>query len=96
VTHKEEPLAVRTKPLRIFETDHAPLRLLAELEHRSPQAVFHAALAQYLETHRDELAVVFSDTQRAIASGDLEALTAQLAASAEAQADALMASLPQS
>jgi hypothetical protein len=89
-------LAVRTKPLRIFETDHAPLRLLAELERRSPQDVFHAALAQYLETHRDELAVVFSDTQRAIASGDLDALTAQLAASAEAQADALMASLPQS
>jgi hypothetical protein len=89
-------MAVRTKPLRIFETDHAPLRLLAELEHRSPQEVFHAALAQYLETHRDELAVVFSDTQRAIASGDLDALTAQLAASAEAQTDALMASLPQS
>lgn len=89
-------MAARTKPLRIFETDHAPLRLLAELEHRSPQEVFHAALAQYLETHRDELAVVFSDTQRAIASGDLDALTAQLAASAEAQADALMASLPQS
>jgi hypothetical protein len=88
-------LAVRTKPLRIFETDHAPLRLLAELEHRSPQEVVHAALAQYLETHRDELAVVFSDTQRALASGDLDALTAQLAASAEAQADALMASLPQ-
>lgn len=88
-------MAVRTKPLRIFETDHAPLRLLAELEHRSPQEVFHAALAQYLETHRDELAVVFSDTQRALASGDLDALTAQLAASAEAQADALMASLPQ-
>jgi hypothetical protein len=88
-------LAVRTKPLRIFETDHAPLRLLAELEHRSPQEVFHAALAQYLETHRDELAVVFSDTQRALASGDLDALTAQLAASAEAQADALTASLPQ-
>jgi hypothetical protein len=88
-------LAVRTKPLRIFETDHAPLRLLAELEHRSPQEIFHAALAQYLETHHDELAVVFSDTQRALASGDLDALTAQLAASAEAQADALMASLPQ-
>jgi hypothetical protein len=89
-------LAVRTKPLRIFETDHAPLRLLAELQRRSPQDVFHAALSEYLEAHRDELAVVFSDTQRAIASGDLDALTAQLAASAETQADALMASLPQS
>jgi hypothetical protein len=39
---------------------------------------------------------VFTETQRAIASGDLEALTAQLAASAESQADALMATLPAS
>jgi hypothetical protein len=88
-------MAVRTKPVRIFESDHAPLRLLAELEQRSPQEVFHAALAEYLVSHRDELATVFGDTQRAIASGDLDALTAQLAASSEAQADALMATLPE-
>jgi hypothetical protein len=89
-------VAVRTKPVRIFESDHAPLRLLAELERRSPQEVFHAALAEYLESHRDELAAVFTETQRAIAAGDLDVLTAQLAASAEAQADALMATLPES
>jgi hypothetical protein len=88
-------MAVRTKPVRIFETDHAPLRLLAELERRSPQEVFHAALAEYLVSHRAELATVFADTQRAIASGDLDALTTQLAASADAQADALMATLPE-
>jgi hypothetical protein len=89
-------MAVRTKPVRIFESDHGPLRLLAELEQRSPQEVFHAALAEYLESHRDELAAVFTETQRAIAAGDLEALTAQLTASADAQADALMATLPES
>jgi hypothetical protein len=89
-------MALRTKPIRIFESDHAPLRLLAELGRRSPQEVFHAALAEYLESHRDELAAVFTETQRAIAAGDLDALTAQLAASAEAQADALMATLPES
>ncbi len=88
-------MPVRTKPIRIFESDHAPLRLLAELERRSPQEVFHAALAEYLDSHRGELADVFADTQRAIASGDLDVLTAQLAASAEAQADALMATLPE-
>jgi hypothetical protein len=87
-------MTVRTKPIRILESDHAPLRLLAELERRSLQEVFHAALAEYLVAHRDELAAVFADTQRAIASGDLDALTAQLAASDEAQADALMATLP--
>src|SRR5215207_5175748 len=93
---KEASLAVHTKPVRIFETDHAPLRLLAELERRSPQEVFHAALALYLDSHRDDLAAVFTETQRAIAAGDLDALTALLAASAEAQADALMATLPES
>jgi hypothetical protein len=89
-------MAVRTKPICILESDHAPLRLLAELERRSPQEVVHAALADYLASHRDELAAVFADTQRAIATGDLEALTARLAAAAEAQADALMATLPES
>lgn len=87
-------MAVRTRPVRIFEGDHAPLRLLAELERRSPQEVFHAALAEYLESHRDRLAAVFTDAQRAIAAGDLDALTAQLESSAESQADALMATLP--
>ena len=76
-------MPARTKPLRIFESDHAPLRLLAELERRSPQEVFHAALREYLDSHRGELAAVFTETQRAIAAGDLDALTAQLAASAE-------------
>lgn len=87
-------MAGRTKPVRIFEGDHAPLRLLAELERRSPPEVFHAALAEYLEAHRDRLASVFTEAQRAIAAGDLDALTAQLESSAEAQADALMATLP--
>lgn len=87
-------MAVRTKPVRIFETDHAPLRLLAELQQRSPQEVFHAALAEYLESHRDQLSAVFSETQRAVAAGDLDALTAQLSASAEEQADELLATLP--
>jgi hypothetical protein len=87
-------VAVRTKPVRIFETDHAPLRLLAELERRSPQDIFHAALAEYLDSHRDRLAAVFAETQRAIASGDIDALTTQLAESAEVHADELMATLP--
>jgi hypothetical protein len=87
-------MPVRTKPVRIFEADHAPLRLLAELEHRSPQEVFHSALAEYLNAHCAQLAHIFSETQRAIAAGDLDGLTAHLSASAEAQADALLATLP--
>jgi hypothetical protein len=55
-----------------------------------------SGLADYLDSHRDELETVFAETQGAIASGDLDALTAQLAASAEEQADALIATLPES
>jgi hypothetical protein len=87
-------VGVRTKPVRIFEADHAPLRLIAELEQRSPQEVFHAALAEYFESHSEHLAAVLAETQRAIATGDLDALTAQRTASAEAFSDAFMASLP--
>ena len=38
---------------------------------------------------------MFADTQRAIASGDLDALTAQLASSAGSQVDALAANVPE-
>jgi hypothetical protein len=47
-----------------------------------------------LDSHRYVLAAVFAETQGAIASGDLDALTERFASSAEAQADALMATLP--
>ena len=52
-----------------------------------------AELVDYPASHRDELVSAFAATQRAIASRDLDSLTSQLAASAETQADALMASL---
>lgn len=79
-------MTVRTKPLRIFETDHAPLRLLAELGHISTADVVHKALAEYMVNHKQELAVVFRDTQRAIAAGDLDGLTVMFQAGARAQA----------
>ena len=84
----------RTKPVRIFEADHAPLRLLAELERRSTQEVFHAALSEYLEAHRDRLAALFGQAQQAIANGDLDALTAQLNLGPDAFTDGVMARLP--
>ncbi|HEY8640266.1 MAG TPA: hypothetical protein VIL53_07145 [Solirubrobacterales bacterium] len=86
-------MALATKPLRIFALDHAPVRLIAEIEQRSPADVVHAALVQYLQMHKDELADVFTATQRAIAAGDLETLGQIAASSAQAQADAAMARL---
>jgi len=86
-------MALATKPLRIFESDHAPVRLIAEIEQRSPADVVHAAIVEYLQRHRDELAEVFTATQRAIAAGDLDGLSRIAAGAAQAQADAAIARL---
>jgi hypothetical protein len=84
-------MAVRTKPIRIFEADHAPVRLLAGVERRSPADVLHSALAEYLHNHRDELQSVYADTQRALAAGDLESLvTAMVGEAADDQMEARM------
>lgn len=68
--------ASATKPLRIYEDDHAPLRLIAEVEGRGPADVVHSALEEYLAAHRDALSESFSQAQRAIASGDIAGLAA--------------------
>jgi hypothetical protein len=82
-----------TKPVRIFEADHGPLRLIAQVEDRTAADVVHSALAEYLTSHRERLAEVFSATQRAIAAGDLEALVEIASRSVEAQVDAVMSDL---
>ena len=68
----------RTKPVRILTADHAPLQLLADVERRTPAEVVHAALAEYLTTHRAELAAVYGETQALLRAGDMEGLTAAL------------------
>jgi hypothetical protein len=87
-------MAVRTKPFRIFESDIAPLRLIAELEQRSPQDVIHLALAKYIVDHRSQLSDVFDKTQTALADGDIDALSSLLSASARSRADELAKTLP--
>ena len=86
-------MTVRTKPVRIFETDHAPIKFLAELQQQSPADVIHLAIAHYIHSHRDRLSEVFTKTQEAIATGDMEALTKLLLPSARAQATDLMSDL---
>jgi flagellar biosynthesis/type III secretory pathway protein FliH len=86
-------MAVKTKPVRIFDGDRGPLRLLAELEKRSPAAVVHAALAEYFLTHRDELAATFTQAQEMIAAGNLEGLAQALAAGSDMQFKAMLADI---
>ena len=68
----------KTKPVRILTVDHAPLQLLADVERRTPAEVVHSALAEYLTTHRDELASVYGETQTLLRAGDIDGLTAAL------------------
>jgi hypothetical protein len=83
-------MATRTKPVRIFESDHGPLRLAALAENRSVAEVFHSALAEYFEQHRERLTALYDDTRDAIATGDLERVTAHLLAGADQRVDAMM------
>ncbi|MHB8509854.1 MAG: hypothetical protein ACYDGR_14610 [Candidatus Dormibacteria bacterium] len=82
-------MAVKTKPIRLFTADEAPLSLLAQVEGRSKAEVLHAALVEYLHNHRRELSDVFGEAQRALAAGDLDGLTRVLSADAEHRADLL-------
>jgi len=86
-------MAVRTKPVRILDADHGALRLLADLEGRSPALVIHSALAEYLERHREDIGTMFAEAQAAIAAGDLNELARQLEHSAERHVDELVAQL---
>jgi hypothetical protein len=68
----------KTKPVRILTVDHAPLQLLADVERRTPAEVVHSALAEYLATHRDELAGAYGRTQTWLRTGDIDGLSAAL------------------
>jgi hypothetical protein len=74
-----------TRPFRILEADHAPIRLLAGVKQCSPAEVVHSALEEYFSNHREELSTVFTETQQAIEAGDVERLTSLLSEAAEQQ-----------
>jgi hypothetical protein len=80
--------ALATKPVRIYEVDHAPLRFIADVEGRSPADVLHTALEEYLSNHREGLAAIFESAQDAIARGDIEALSTLASAAAKNRARA--------
>ena len=86
-------MAVKTKPVRIYEGDQGPLRLLAGLEKRSLAEVVHVALAEYFQAHRGELAATFTHAQEMIAAGDLEGLARALRAGTDGQVTAMLADI---
>jgi uncharacterized protein (DUF934 family) len=88
-------MTTRTKPIRIFETDHAPLRLLADLDDVSPAELFHLAIAEYLHHHRERLSTTFATAQRLLADGDVEGLTQLMQPAAKTHVDHLMEDLAQ-
>ncbi|MCB0877419.1 MAG: hypothetical protein KDC46_00355 [Thermoleophilia bacterium] len=83
-------MSTRTKPIRIFASDHAPLRLAALAEGRTPAEVFHTALAEYYEQHRERLVALYDDTRTAIAAGDVDAVAALLERGEDDRVDELM------
>lgn len=87
-------MTTRSKPVRIFDSDDAALTMIAGLLRRNRAEIVHAALAEYIANHREELAALFKESQRAIAKGDLEALAKVSAEGLEAEIDALVADLP--
>ena len=82
-------MTVKTKPIRVFVDDEAPLTLVAHFEGRSKAEILHAALVEYIQNHRDQLSSVFQQAQQAVASGDVDALARLLSADAETRADLL-------
>lgn len=87
-------MGTKTKPIRIFESDDSALTLVAGMLRRGRAEIVHAALAEYIANHRKELAALFEETQRAIATGDIEAVTKASADALESEIDRLVAELP--
>ncbi len=88
-------MTLRTKPVRLLESDDAILTLLAGALQRSRTEVAHAAIGEYVRSHSAELSSLFAAAQKAIAAGDVDALVAVAAPALDRELDALVAGLPQ-
>jgi predicted transcriptional regulator len=87
-------MATKSKPIRIFAHDDSALEVLAQLRRQSRAAVIHEALAEYLANHREELTRLYTETQRALAAGDIDRLVHASAATRDAEVDAIMTTIP--
>jgi hypothetical protein len=87
-------MATRSKPVRIFADDDSALEVLAQLRQQSRAEVIHEALAEYLVNHRDELSRLYTETQEALAAGDIDRLARASTTARDAEVDAIMATIP--
>jgi hypothetical protein len=87
-------MTTRSKPVRIFANDDSALEVLAQLRRQSRAEVIHEALAEYLVNHRDELSRLYTETQQAIAAGDIDRLVRVATTARDAEVDAIMATIP--
>ena len=87
-------MTTKSKPVRIFADDDNALDVLTQLRRQSRAEVIHEALAEYLVNHREELSRLYTETQQALASGDIDRLVRASTAARDAEVDAIMATIP--
>ncbi|HZS86725.1 MAG TPA: hypothetical protein VFE42_04430 [Chloroflexota bacterium] len=87
-------MTTKSKPIRIFAQDDHALEAVARLQRQSRAQVIHAALAEYLLNHREELSRLYAETQQALAAGDMDRLVRATETTRDAEVDAIMATIP--
>lgn len=76
-----------TRPLRVPEEIHAPLRALSALSGKTPGEILAEAFFEYCNAHKLELADVFERAQKFIAAGDTSGLASLTAESRKQRAE---------
>ena len=71
-------MAAKTKPMRVRESDIAPLQLLGHLERRATADILHDAVTEYLANHGQEFQRQFAAAQKALRAGDIDQLATLL------------------
>ena len=84
-----------TRPVRVSASDHASLRALSSLEGRVPADIVHDALREYIGRRGADLSARFDAAQRALSSGDIEAVVGVLGEGRESRVGALREKLDQ-
>ena len=83
-------MAVKTKPVRVFEADERALGVIAGVENVSKAEVVRRALHEYMQNHRAELEGLFHQTREALLAGDIDRLMTLSSAGSAALVDAAM------
>lgn len=63
-----------TRPLRVPEEIHAPLRALSALSGKPAGEILAEAFTEYCQRHKEEIAATFEQAQKFLASGDIDGI----------------------